>query len=386
MSRRLSLFSAPDQESTGTGRYKLSIAASIRSRASRLFRRRAADDEGAKERWGWFRFHPTVGRFQRHRSPVAEPSSSFRGSDGDGENQVGMLEMALPYSQTSSPTPGPPPQSSPVRARLSKASSFMLHSFPGRKKVRHQEAELRIEPDAPSMSPASSIYSDKESTPVPAFQPPFPLSANSSGSFRFGVQKAIQDTVDDNFHLSGDYAKSVHDRPPRVPTRTLWTIMSADSTDEQTSPALTEPTRSSQDPPHPNRPHTSLGFTWEVSASGGGGGDNSNRNHGDEEGEKKEDDLTTRTWARTRTSSGEGGAACNGACLCSKCCSSTTTVPAASGKLMATVLREVQNQVGKRQNTAAVGVATAAAMGSKSGAVGAPRLSENRPQSPLGRV
>ncbi|KAK4141671.1 uncharacterized protein C8A04DRAFT_38943 [Dichotomopilus funicola] len=206
---------------TGTSSPRGSIVDSLRRKTSRFLLRRdtpivltatvdnsIAQDVAArpliKTKRGWFQ---SVGsRFHSQGRHAALGSS--------GSSQYLQIEMA--ESPSSSPPTDPvstpeisPALTPPKRHRLK--GRFQLNTLPARFRRRKVDVFSR----SPSLSDEDKENFLDQSAPV---RPGYAVNTGSWSSFRFGVHKAVRD-------LS-------HSRPsPRPALRTLWTIMSADSSE-----------------------------------------------------------------------------------------------------------------------------------------------------------
>ncbi|KAH6841137.1 hypothetical protein B0I37DRAFT_232194 [Chaetomium sp. MPI-CAGE-AT-0009] len=247
--------SPPDQASLktslSTSRSRKSIVTGLRRKTSRLFGRNATNSatpdnspqpiqpDSLKSKRSWF--HSVGSRFHRHGHAVLESSESSQGI------QVEMEETPHTTNPPSSSETTPP--RSPMRRRRFR-SRLRLHSLPARFRRRGVTVLTR--------SPSRSDE-DKENF-ITVTGPAGSGGASNTGSwssFRSGVQRAVRDMVDGNFRFSEDRNHPGSEQtspastsarywpvsggppprpPPRVPLGTLWTIVSADSSESVTLP------------------------------------------------------------------------------------------------------------------------------------------------------
>ncbi|KAH6627615.1 hypothetical protein F5144DRAFT_621762 [Chaetomium tenue] len=222
------------ETSLNTSRSRKSIVASLRHKTSRLLGRNATNNatadntpqplqpEPSKSKRGWF--HSVGSRFHRH------DHIALGSSECSQEIQVVMEEAPQKTDSPSSPETTPP--RSPMRRRRFR-SRLRLHSLPARFRQRGVSLFSR----SPSLSDE-----DKENFVVVAAPARSGEGSNTGSwsSFRSGVQRAVREVVDSNFRFSEERSHNHQHSgplprpsrpPPRVPLRTLWTIMSADSSE-----------------------------------------------------------------------------------------------------------------------------------------------------------
>ncbi|KAL2134190.1 hypothetical protein VTI74DRAFT_811 [Chaetomium olivicolor] len=245
-----------EQTSLRTSRSRHSIVATIRRKASRLFGRDVTNtvDKHSQPievhppppKRNWF---SSVGaRFSRrnHRALDSQESSSSNDVRAECWEMTGTI--APPSSPELSPT------RSSTRRRMFGSSRFRLHSLPA--KFRRGAAGV--------FRPSSSTSLSDDFGNIPAVSVPAPrlTPTGSWSSFRIGVQKAVREAVNGNFRFADDHeGRSQPAKPPttaaRAPVRTLWTIMSADSSEGHSSP-----NKSTQ-----GIPPASLKSTWSPDLS-----------------------------------------------------------------------------------------------------------------------
>ncbi|KAK4138183.1 hypothetical protein BT67DRAFT_2700 [Trichocladium antarcticum] len=311
----------PEHSSIKSSRSRQSISATLRRKTSHLFRHKVSHDGDLKETPSWR--HPARGRSIQRRLPVIAGSQSPHSSQAEFQNPADIIGATAPSEGPSSQSHQPPPASAappapgPLRRRLSKAGTFIRHPFQGRK-IDSATAELGAPGGSPWPIFEKSEKEKLESVLAPAMPPSCP--SNSRSSFRSSNQQPVQDMDDDDSRLSGVPAR-LPNLPARPPLRTLWTIMSGNSSEERGSlDMLANAVPGFAKIACPELPPISSGFEWEAPAHDTNG--------------------------LTRTLTGPE-VACKRTCLCHKCCmTSPTSQPQSPAR--ATVLQEMQNKGGQQ--------------------------------------
>ncbi|KAK4123997.1 hypothetical protein N657DRAFT_436883 [Parathielavia appendiculata] len=231
-----------DEASLKTNSPRRSLVASLHRKTSHLLGRNpvitnTADNTPLPVHPGPLRskpswFHSVGARLQskRHNHAVIQSSDSSQEIEVELEEGSGMIN---------------PPSSPEISPETSRSRSpERRRTFSGRLRLRSLPAKIRRRSAALFRRTSSSNPSDedKENLSLLETPPAGPVNSPNTGSwssFRSGVQRAVREMVDGNFCFPEDHGARRPPPPPRsparVPLRTLWTIMSADSSESRPS-------------------------------------------------------------------------------------------------------------------------------------------------------